>query len=65
MTLTYPVINRARQILWVVTGAEKVKPLGQLLNGDNSIPGGRICRDKALILADEAAIGPNNRKQIK
>jgi hypothetical protein len=49
----------------VVTGAEKVKPLDQLLNGDNSIPGGRIRRDKALILADEAAIGTNNRKEIK
>ena len=65
MTLTYPVINRARQILWVVTGTEKVKPLDQLLNGDNSIPGGRIRRNKALILADEAAIGASNRKQIK
>jgi len=65
MTLTYPAINRARQILWVITGTEKVKPLGQLLKGDNSIPGGRIHRDKALILADEAAIGPNNRKEIK
>jgi len=65
MTLTYPVINRARQILWVVTGTEKVKPLDQLLNGDTSIPGGRIRRDKALILADEAAIGPGNREEIK
>jgi 6-phosphogluconolactonase len=55
MTLTYPVINRARQILWVVTGTEKVKPLGQLLNADSSIPGGRIRRDKALVLADQAA----------
>jgi 6-phosphogluconolactonase len=63
ITLTYPVINRARQILWVVTGTEKVKPLDQLLNGDNSIPGGRIRRDKALILADEAAIGPGNREE--
>ena len=65
MTLTYPVINRAHQILWVVTGTEKVKPLGQLLNGDSSIPGGRIRRHEALILADEAAIGPSNRKKIK
>jgi 6-phosphogluconolactonase len=65
MTLTYPVINRARQILWVVTGAEKVKPLDQLLNGDNSIPAGHVRRHEALILADEAAIGANNRKEIK
>ena len=64
MTRTCPVINRARQILWVVTGTEKVKPLGQLLDADYSISGGRIRRDNALILADEAAIGTNNRKEI-
>ena len=63
MTLTYPVINRARQILWVVTGPEKVKPLGQLLNADSSIPGGRISRDNALILADEAAIEPTTGRK--
>ena len=57
MTLTYPVINRARQILWVVTGEEKVKPLTQLENGDMSIPGGRIRREGALVLADETAAG--------
>jgi len=57
MTLTYPVINRARQILWVVTGEEKVKPLTQLENGDTSIPGGRIRREGALVLADETAAG--------
>ena len=56
MTLSYPVINRARQILWVVTGSEKVKPLGQLLNADHSIPAGRIRRDNALVLADQTAI---------
>jgi 6-phosphogluconolactonase len=55
MTLTYPVINRARQILWVVTGSEKVKSLSLLEKGDLSIPGGRIRRDQALVLADEAA----------
>jgi 6-phosphogluconolactonase len=64
MTLTYPVINRARQILWIVTGTEKVKPLGQLLNADPSIPGGRIRRDKALVLADEAAAAANKRKDV-
>lgn len=55
MTLTYPVINRARKILWVVTGNEKIKSLLQLENADTSIPGGRIRRDQALVLADQAA----------
>ena len=57
LTLTYPVINRARRILWVVTGAEKVEMLSRLLEGDSSIPAGRICREHASVLADRAAAG--------
>jgi 6-phosphogluconolactonase len=55
MTLTYPIINRSRQILWMVTGKEKVPMLKRLMDGDETIPAGRIHRDGALILADEAA----------
>jgi 6-phosphogluconolactonase len=55
MTLTYPLINRARRILWVVTGKEKVKSLGQLRNADTLIPGSHIRRDNATVLADRAA----------
>jgi 6-phosphogluconolactonase len=62
MTLTYPVINHARQILWVVTGTDKVKSLGQLLDADPSIPGGRIRSDRALVLADQAAAGPTRER---
>ena len=57
MTLTYPVLNRARRILWVVTGAEKMVMLGRLLDGDLSIPAGRVRRDLALVVADRAAAG--------
>jgi 6-phosphogluconolactonase len=57
MTLTCPILNRARKILWVVTGAEKVPMLKRLQNGDDSIPAGRIQRDSALILADRDAAG--------
>lgn len=55
MTLTYPAINRARQILWVVTGAEKVQMLHRLLHCDAEIPAGRVSCEKALVLADVAA----------
>jgi len=55
MTLTYPTINRARRILWVVTGAEKAPMLQRLQRADPSIPGGRIEQDRALLLADRAA----------
>jgi 6-phosphogluconolactonase len=57
MTLTYPVINRARHILWVVTGAEKVEMLARLRNADASIPAGRVRSQDALVLADSAAAG--------
>ena len=57
MTLTYPMINRSRNILWVVTGAEKVPMLKRLRAADVSIPAGRIRQDPALILADLAAAG--------
>jgi 6-phosphogluconolactonase/glucosamine-6-phosphate isomerase/deaminase len=58
MTLTYPAINRARRILWLVTGAEKAGPLVRLRAADASIPGGRVRQVRALVLADrEAASG--------
>jgi 6-phosphogluconolactonase len=61
MTLTYPAINRARQVLWVVTGAEKARMLHRLLHGDADIPAGRVGRDRSLVLADVAAAGGNER----
>jgi 6-phosphogluconolactonase len=57
MTLTYPVLNRARRILWVVTGKEKTEMLARLRNADPSIPAGRVRQDRALVLADRAAAG--------
>jgi 6-phosphogluconolactonase len=57
MTLTYPAINRARRVLWVVTGGEKVEMLRRLLDADESIPAGRVRRDQALALVDRAAQG--------
>jgi 6-phosphogluconolactonase len=59
MTLTYPMLNRARRIPWLVTGNDKVNALARLREGDTSIPGGRIQRDQAMVLADQAAAGVN------
>jgi 6-phosphogluconolactonase len=55
MTLTYRTINRARRILWLVTGDGKAPMLPRLRAGDVSIPAGRIRQDNALVLADYAA----------
>jgi len=57
MTLTYPILNRSRNILWIITGAEKVPMLKRLLLADTTIPAGRIKQDTALILADHDAAG--------
>jgi 6-phosphogluconolactonase len=58
MTLTYPAINRARRILWLVTEAEKAGPLVRLRAADASIPAGPVHQEQALVLADrEAASG--------
>jgi 6-phosphogluconolactonase len=57
MTLTYPMLNRARRILWLVTGPDKVDALARLRDGDTSIPAGRIQQDQAVVLADRAAVG--------
>lgn len=55
MTLTYPILNRARRILWLITGEDKVRPLEQLRDGDESIPAGHVRQDQAIVLADRAA----------
>jgi 6-phosphogluconolactonase len=57
MTLTYPIINRSRRVLWLATGAEKAEMLARLQAGDVSIPAGRVSRDRAVVLADSAAAG--------
>jgi 6-phosphogluconolactonase len=58
MTLTYPMIDRSRELLWLVTGESKVEPLRLLLVGDPSIPAGRVRAGRSLIVADRAAAIP-------
>jgi 6-phosphogluconolactonase len=57
LTLTYPTLNRARRILWLVTGSDKVGMLVRLREADPSIPAGRVNAERALLLADHAAAG--------
>ena len=55
MTLTYPALNRARRVLWLVTGEDKAAMLARLRRGDPAIPAGRVRQDHAVVLADRAA----------
>jgi 6-phosphogluconolactonase len=57
MTLTFPAIDRARCILWLVTGSGKTVALERLRAGDRSVPAGRVRSDRAVLLADAAAAG--------
>jgi 6-phosphogluconolactonase len=57
MTLTYPIINRARRVLWLVTGSDKSEMVHRLYDGDRSIPAGRVQRERALVIADREAAG--------
>jgi 6-phosphogluconolactonase len=56
MTMTYPELNRARRLLWIVSGESKRDALAKLLARDDSIPAGRVDpQGESLILADKAA----------
>ena len=61
MTLTYPIINRSRFVLWLVTGEEKSPMLPRLLAGDVSIPAGRVRANCAVVLADQAAASATDK----
>ena len=58
MTMTYPILNRSRLVLWLVTGREKAEMLNRLRERDESIPAGRVRGGASLILADSAAASP-------
>jgi 6-phosphogluconolactonase len=57
MTLTYPALAAARQILWLTLGEAVREPLAKLLAGDTSIPAGRVENEQMFVVADEAAAG--------
>ena len=57
MTLTYPALDAAGELVWLVTGEAKRDVLARLLAGDVSIPAARISNARQLVVADAAAAG--------
>jgi 6-phosphogluconolactonase len=55
MTLTYPVLDRARRVVWIVAGSTKADALARLIARDTSIPAGRVMAPDQLVLADADA----------
>lgn len=52
LTLTFPALNRARRILWLVAGEDRADALRALAEGDESIPAGRVARSQTVVLTD-------------
>ncbi len=55
MTLTYPVLDRARSTIFMVDGEQKAGALRKLVERDPEIPAGRLLSKEMLILADRGA----------
>jgi 6-phosphogluconolactonase len=56
MTLTFPVLDAARQLVLLAAGDSKREALARLLAADPSIPAGRLARDRLTVIADAAAL---------
>ena len=52
MTLTYPVLNEARKVLFLITGDGKREAFDKLEAGDESIPAGRVENPNVLTVTD-------------
>lgn len=55
LTLTLPVLARARARLWIVTGADKSGRVAELWEGRGDGPALRLPREQATIICDAAA----------
>lgn len=63
MTLTFSIINRARNILWLITGDGKAEMLNRMISADLDIPAGRVSQQQATFVADAAALYRHHEKQ--
>jgi 6-phosphogluconolactonase len=57
MTITPPVVDRARTVVFLVVGASKADALRRALRGDHAVPATRAIGDRTVIVADRAAAG--------
>jgi 6-phosphogluconolactonase len=57
MTLTFPVLDAAREVLFVVTGADKADALERVRAGDQELPAARVRAANIDWLIDAAAAG--------
>lgn len=66
MTLTLPVLARARSLVWVVRGSEKRPMVDRLIAGDAAIPAGRVPRTHGVLFVERsAAPSPNGAEGVE
>ena len=57
MTLTFPVLNAGRAVLFVVTGADKADALREIRAGGSELPAARVDGEHVEWIVDAAAAG--------
>jgi len=55
LTLTVPAVNRARVVMFEISGADKAPVVAALVEGSTAIPASHVRRDGTVVLLDEAA----------
>lgn len=55
LTLTYPVLDAARLLVWFVVGSGKQAMVKRLAAADRAIPAGRVAGERVVLVTDDAA----------
>ncbi len=61
LTCTFPLLSRARQRVWLVSGAAKADALVRVLAGDTTLPAARVAREASVWLVDRGAAADLDR----
>jgi 6-phosphogluconolactonase len=57
LTLTYPVLDAARLVVWFAVGPDKQAMVKRLASGDEGIPAGRVASGRAVLVTDAGPQG--------
>jgi 6-phosphogluconolactonase len=55
LTLTFPVLNAAREVNFVVTGADKAPAVQSVRAGSDAMPAAHVDAERTVWLIDQAA----------
>ena len=55
LTLTYPALDAARSLVWMIEGADRAPQVARLVAGDVEIPAGRVEGGRAVVVSDPDA----------